>query len=329
MNVERINELLSFDDVHVLVLGDVMLDEYILGSATRISPEAPVPVVSLSEKVHRLGGAANVAMNTQSLGAHTSLIGLIGNDDYGKIITGLTKDRKGMQTFLVNDHSRRTTCKTRILASNQNLLRVDNEDTHPIDSEIVTKIIKMVKFLNHERPIDIIILQDYNKGLFSPEMIEAIIAWAKENKVKTALDPKQENIEYFKGVDIFKPNLKELRNFLGHEVKVESKALRQSCVEVFDQMDCDMVLLTLSADGVFVSTEEDHHWESTSVQSIVDVSGAGDTVISLVSLLYANGDASISEIGQLANLGGAAVCKIPGVGVVDKKMIANVTKNMK
>ncbi|MCL4107844.1 UNVERIFIED_CONTAM: hypothetical protein GTU68_027229 [Idotea baltica] len=187
----------------------------------------------------------------------------------------------------------------------------------------------MLKFIHHEQNIDIIILQDYNKGLFSQEMIKMVIKWSKDNHVKTALDPKQQNIDFFKGVDIFKPNLKELRNFIGQEINIERKSLSDACYNVLQRMECDMVLLTLSADGVYVATEDSSHWESTSVQSIVDVSGAGDTVISIVSLLYANGEASLTEIGKLANYGGAAVCKIPGVGVVNKSMIVGVVEKMK
>ena len=328
MEAGRIEELLDFDDLHVLVIGDIMLDEYLIGNTTRISPEAPVPIVNLDKKVHRLGGAANVAMNTSSLGAQTSLIGIIGNDENGEIIAKLTNEKERLKAYLVKDFTRRTTSKTRVLVANQNLLRIDNEDVFDVDKEIVSKVENMLKFIHHQKSIDIIILQDYNKGLFSPAMIKMVMTWLKKNKVKSALDPKIHNIELFKGVDIFKPNLKELRQFLGGQIEITSEALRKAGRNALKKMACDALVLTLSADGVYLINEESDHWESTSIQSIVDVSGAGDTVISVVALLYAKSEASLDEIGKLSNYAGAAVCSVPGVGVVDKSMVLSVVKSV-
>ncbi|WP_235296102.1 bifunctional heptose 7-phosphate kinase/heptose 1-phosphate adenyltransferase [Portibacter marinus] len=329
MKRERIEQLLQFSDVHVLVLGDIMLDEYIFGNTKRISPEAPVPVVNLEKRHYRLGGAANVAMNTFALGAKTSIIGLIGDDFNGRLLTSLTDENKEMNTFLIKDVGRKTTCKTRILAANQHLLRVDNEDEYEVDDEIVGKVESMLKYIHHNTRIDIIVMQDYNKGFFSPAMIRAVINWSKENGVKSALDPKVNHIDVYKGVDIFKPNLKEVKTYLGSEVSVNLEGLAKVNEAIQERLSIDMLILTLSAEGIYVANQEGAHWESTSVQSIVDVSGAGDTVMSLVALLYCNEEASIEEIAQLANFGGAAVCRIPGVAVVDKEMIMNVIEKVK
>ncbi len=320
----RIEQVLNFDNLHAVVIGDVMLDEYILGSAKRISPEAPVPIVELASREHRLGGAGNVAINTCSLGAKTTLIGLIGDDANGQILTQLTKDHQNLSSYLIKDGGRKTTCKTRILASSQHLLRVDNEDRHDIPSPLVEKVEKMLKFIHHSTKIDVIILQDYNKGFFSAEMIQMLLSWSKSNGILTALDPKLERVSLFKGVDIFKPNLKEVIAFLGHEVAITKEDLQSACSQVALKMESELVVITLSADGICSRKDDAFHWESSSIQSIVDVSGAGDTVISLVALLYANKDASIEEITLLANLGGGAVCRLPGVAVVDNGMILDV-----
>jgi rfaE bifunctional protein kinase chain/domain len=328
MEVERINELLKFENLHVLVLGDIMLDEYLIGDSNRISPEAPVPVVNLKNKVHRLGGAANVALNTNSLGARTSLIGIIGDDEAGEIITRITNETDGVYSYLIKDHSRRSTCKTRVLAANQQLLRIDNEDTFDASLDIVAKVQNMLKYIHHNNALDIIILQDYNKGVFSPEMIEMVISWSKENGVKTALDPKERNIDLYKGVDVFKPNLREIVRYLGSEVILDLENLKLAGSSSIARMACNLLVLTLSAKGIFLMDQSEAHWERTSIQNIVDVSGAGDTVISIVSLLYAAGEASMEEIGKLANYSGSAVCKVPGVGVIDKSMILNITKSM-
>lgn len=328
MEAERIEQLLDFEDLHILVVGDIMLDEYLIGNASRISPEAPVPVVNLNERVHKLGGAANVAMNTSSLGAHTSLIGLVGNDENGKAINKLTKEKKHLESFIIKDDNRKTSCKTRVLAANQNLLRIDNEDTFDVDLAIVSEVEKMLMSIHRQRSIDFVILQDYNKGFFSKAMITMMMRWLKENGVKSALDPKVNNIDLFEGVEIFKPNLKEVSQFLGIDIEVNEESLKQMGGLALQKMNSDLLVLTLSAEGVFLMQEDKEHWESTSIQSIIDVSGAGDTVISIVSLLYAKGEASIEEIGKLSNYAGAAVCRIPGVGIVDKSLILDVVKSV-
>ena len=321
-------QLLEFSDVHVLVLGDIMIDEYIFGQTNRISPEAPVPVVQLKSREHRLGGAANVAMNTSSLGAKTTMIGIIGDDFNGRILTSLTNEKKDIKTFFIKDTARKTTCKTRILADNQHLLRVDNEDDYDSDDEVVAKVENMLKYVHHNQKVDILILQDYNKGFFSPSMIKMVMNWSKANAIRTALDPKEKHLELFKGVNIFKPNLKEVKHFLGKEVILNEKGLKDCGTRVLKLMACEVMVLTLSSKGIFIAEKSSHHWESTSAQSIVDVSGAGDTVMGLVALLYSKSIATQEELAQLANYGGAAVCRVPGVAVVDKEMIINVVKKV-
>lgn len=329
MEIERIKELLKFEHLHVLIIGDIMLDEYLIGTADRISPEAPVPVVNLNKKVHRLGGAANVALNTNSLGARTSLIGIVGNDEAGDIVCRITEETKGVYSYLIKDDSRKTTCKTRVLAANQNLLRIDHEDTFDVSEDLVKTVENMLNYIHHENPLDIIILQDYNKGIFSPEMIKMVISWSRLNRVKTALDPKERNIDLYRGVDIFKPNLRELSKYLGHEIALTPESLELAGSSTIQRMDCNLLVLTLSSKGIFLMDRNEAHWEKTSMQNIVDVSGAGDTVISVVSLLFAAGEAKREEVGRLANYAGAAVCKLPGVGVIDEQMILGITKNIK
>ncbi len=322
MKRARVEELLNFEKLHVAVLGDVMLDEYLIGKAERISPEAPVPIVNLSEKTFKLGGAANVAMNTSSLGATTSLIGIIGKDSNGEKITELSKQADQLTAYLIEDSSRKTTCKTRVLAGSQQLLRIDSEDLYPAVEGIVKKVVQILNFCHHSNPIDIIIFQDYNKGFFSPEMIKALMQWSADNKVKTCLDPKTENIDLFRGVSIFKPNLKEMAKYLNEKIEINEGFLSKSSEKVFERINCEYFVLTLSSGGIWISNRIKNHLQPiTSVKTIIDVSGAGDTVIALISLLIISGKASIKEICILSNYAGGAVCNVPGVGIITKNMV--------
>ena len=321
MKKERAKELLSFDGMHVAVIGDIMLDEYMFGNIERISPEAPVPVVLMQSKEHKLGGAANVAMNTKNLGVETSLIGIIGNDAQGEKIESICKEERLLTAFLIKDFQRKTTCKTRVLAKNQQIIRIDNEDIIESDSEIIKKTLNILKFTHQAKPIQIIIFQDYNKGFFSPKMIDALMNWASTNKIITCLDPKFNNIQLFKGLHLFKPNLREIETFLNQKIQLNKKDLELVAKSIFEKLDCNFLVLTLSSNGIYISDSQKSHHESIKSKSIVDVSGAGDTVIALVSLLLFKGEASLEEIAQLANYAGAVVCNIPGVAIIDIEAI--------
>lgn len=320
MKKDRIRELLNFDNHHILVIGDVMLDQYILGKVNRISPEAPVPVLDLNERSFKLGGAANVALNVKSLGAEVSLIGVIGNDRHGSLLKSQLEKASIADTLVIDDN-RKTTCKTRIIAQNQHLLRIDEESLDEIDQDLADHILANAEEIHRAKKVDLIIFQDYNKGCLSPYLITEVIKWAKKNNVKTALDPKVNNIDYYKGVDFFKPNLKEIRNILKREFQITLKDLNEAAENIRKILNSTTILVTLSAQGIFIYSDKKGQIIPTYTKEIVDVSGAGDSVLAVCALLYLLGEASSKEIGKIANYTGAAVCKISGVGIITKDLI--------
>lgn len=323
MKKERIEELLDFAGLHVMVLGDIMLDEYLRGNTTRLSPEAPVPVLNFEERSHKLGGAANVAINLTNLEVQTSLIGVLGNDEAGMHLSRLCGEQDRLASYLIKDESRVTTCKTRVLAKNQHLLRIDHEDTAPVHRELVTKVIAQLASVHTDHPIDIMIFQDYNKGFFSSEMIEGLMKWAKTHEVFTSLDPKTDNIDLFKGIDVFKPNRRELINYLGYEFPLDPNGLLETSKKVLEKLSASWLTLTLSSNGIYIASKVNAHHQPTKATSIIDVSGAGDTVLAISSLLIYQAKASIAEICKISNDAGAIVCNIPGVGIIDKKAIVS------
>lgn len=321
MKLERAKELLEFEGMHVAVLGDVMLDEYLVGSSDRVSPEAPVPVVNLKKQYSRLGGAGNVAANLVALGAKCTLVGVIGDDVSGGKLVEHCNALDGLTSYLIQDDSRITTCKKRIISRNQQLLRVDEEDDKDVDDGLVDKVLKVLKFRHHAEPLDLIILQDYNKGFFSPNMITQVISWCKENGIMTALDPKMKNLELYKGVDVFKPNLSELRHFLERDIRVEPIDLDNAVEETFDRLGCSYICLTMSADGIYISDRIKKVHERSSLRSVVDVSGAGDSVMAILCLLIQQKKSDIQEIAELGNIVGGVACSIAGVAIVTKEQI--------
>jgi rfaE bifunctional protein kinase chain/domain len=321
MDRKRIEELVDFHDINAVILGDVMLDKYLSGDIHRISPEAPVPVVDLQSSDVRLGGAANVALNVSSLGAKTTLIGLVGDDNNGVLLNKLLQDSKNIKGQLITDHQRKTTSKTRIISQNQQLIRIDDEDLHETSNKVVDHVIAKLNELHGEQKIDVLIMQDYNKGFFSPFMILELIKWARVNKIVTCVDPKKNNVALYKGVNLFKPNQKEFYQILNKDADTSIDQLEHDANKLMEIQRCQFLLLTLGSNGVFVCQGKESKLVPTKAKSIVDVSGAGDTVISLAALLYAKRNATFLELGQLSNFAGAAVCNVPGVGVINKEMI--------
>lgn len=326
MKRKRLEQLLQFDDLHVCVIGDVMLDQYLIGKIDRISPEAPVPIINLTERSHKLGGAANVAMNTASLGSHTTLIGIIGDDKDGQIIQDIASVQSNLNTELIVEKSRKTSCKTRVLSQDQHILRIDNEDINDCSKTTVSQVTNILDACHKGRKIDTIIFQDYNKGFFSRHMISTLMSWCAKNNVKTCLDPKFENIEDFKNVNLFKPNLKELVHLLGKKVETDLESLKEIGSRILNQLNCEIFILTLGAEGIFVCNANNYHLEGVQKRSIVDVSGAGDTVIAIMSLLFCAQMASLEEMSKIANYAAAAVCSVPGVGIIEK---AHILSNFK
>ncbi len=309
-----IHELLAaFKTKRVLVIGDVMIDAYMLGKVHRVSPEAPVPIVSLESSEQRLGGAANVALNLQSLGATPILCALVGADKEGRILRELLEAQQMPSGGIVSSENRVTTVKTRVIGNNQQLLRIDAEDTHPLNEQEEQAFLASVKQVIETDQIDAIIFEDYNKGLLTPAVISGVIALAKEHGIPTTVDPKKDHFLAYKGVTLFKPNLKELREGVGIDCSFQKRDLFDQAVELLEKnLGNEITFVTLSEYGVYIKDQVKSHHAPAHLRNIADVSGAGDTVISVATLCLA-AELSIESIAELSNLAGGLVCEKSGV----------------
>ena len=311
------NLLNRFKSKKVLVLGDIMLDSYLVGNVNRISPEAPVPVVQLNSKQRRLGGAANVAKNLKSLGCQVYLSSVIGNDMEGQKIKDLANSY-GMDTHsLILSDATQTTVKTRIIGNNQQLIRVDselNQELNDADSNILLQRIQE----SFKSGIDAIILEDYNKGVLTNEIISKVIKLAKKNNVFVSVDPKIDNFFVYKGVDLFKPNLKELKEGLNTSFSYPSQKdkFETSIDQLHKKLNNKISFVTLSEHGVYINDQKSQHYIPAHVRNISDVSGAGDTVIATATLCMIS-ECTLKQTAEISNLAGGMVCEKPGVISID------------
>ena len=310
-----------FAQQRILVVGDVMIDAYLRGSVTRVSPEAPVPIVNLRRSEDRLGGAANVALNLSSLGAEPILCAIVGDDHGGKTFFELLKNRGLSDVGIVKSAQRMTTIKTRVIGNNQHLLRIDEEILEDITSEEEQEFIDRIKQLL-EGNVDAMIIEDYNKGLLTQHVIETIIGLANDRKIPVSVDPKKDNFFAYKEVTLFKPNLKELKEGLGVSgLNVNDKAAFEAAVEQLEaRLENEITLVTLSENGVFVKNRADRHYIPAHIRTIADVSGAGDTVIAVATLCLVAG-LEIGVLADIANLSGGLVCEVSGVVPIDGELL--------
>ena len=304
-------------DTTVLVIGDVMVDAYLWGRVDRISPEAPVPVVQVTERSARLGGAANVALNLKALGANPVVISVIGDDDNATTLEALFTEQ-GLDTAgLIRSKKRRTTVKTRVISGHQHVVRVDEEQENDLDDADAQALIKAVALKLNALVPSVLVFEDYNKGVLSETVITGIITAAKKASVPVAVDPKKRNFFAYNGVDLFKPNLKELREGLKTEVNAaDPKSVAQATRMLEERLRNRISMITLSEHGVLVSTEGEVETFPAHRRKIVDVSGAGDTVIAVAALALAQ-DLPAGQLAQLANLAGGLVCEEVGVVPID------------
>ncbi len=307
-------------NTRVLVIGDVMLDRYLRGQVDRISPEAPVPVVQLNSSESRLGGAANVALNINAMGAKAILCSIVGRDEYGETIRDLLPRMGISNNYLLSSNDRPTTVKTRIIAANQHLLRVDNETTAPLNQGEEQQLIGRVRQILDKKDINVILFQDYNKGLLTRTMIREVQLEALKRDIPTVVDPKFNNFFEYKHSTLFKPNLKEIREALGQHFEVDRESLDQATNNLRRRLDQKYTLITLSEKGVYYHDGEQSEILPTQARKIADVCGAGDTVISVAALGLAN-QLSIREIGLLSNLAGGQVCASVGVVPVNREQL--------
>ncbi|MEO0789769.1 MAG: PfkB family carbohydrate kinase [Bacteroidota bacterium] len=309
--------MLDFSNLRVLVVGDLMLDRYLHGRVDRISPEAPVPVVRLGKEENRLGGAANVALNVQALGGQAILAGITGQDENGKLCRQLAIEAQLEIGCIITDTERPTTVKTRLVSGGQQLMRVDREETFPLNTRASEQLLSAVDVALADG-VDIILLQDYNKGVLTSELIEKIMDRADRTRSrwKTVVDPKDDNFFAYKGCGVFKPNLKEIRQQLPFLIEPTLPDLDRAASYVFDKLGCQAVMITLSELGIYVHDGERSTIYPTDAREVADVSGAGDTVIAVVACGLAAG-MQLPEIAKLANLAGGQVIAKPGVVPVD------------
>jgi D-glycero-beta-D-manno-heptose-7-phosphate kinase len=318
-----IRQLLEdFSSKTVVVIGDVMIDAYILGKVNRVSPEAPVPIVSLTAREERLGGAANVALNLKALGAKPVLCSVIGNDSDGQRLSSLLLEQEMVTDGVVRSDDRVTTVKTRVIGNHQHLLRIDAEDVHDLNKwEENALIAHLSGIIAGQRP-DAVIFEDYNKGVLTKRVISEAIALCREAGIPTAVDPKKDNFLEYRGVTLFKPNLKELREGLKMEFEFSDSAkFLQAVEELGERLDNEITFVTLSENGVYIQKDGAGVHIPAHVRSILDVSGAGDTVISVAALCLASG-MSIETIAGLSNLAGGLVCESSGVVTIDPARLA-------
>ncbi len=309
----------SFDNMHILIVGDVMIDSYLWGNVTRISPEAPVPIIASTGRENRLGGAANVALNIQALGATPIMCSVVGNDESGDTFKELLKDKNLPAEGIISSSRRMTTIKTRIISQNQHLLRVDEEKNNPLETDLEQKLQQHIEELLNTYKIDSIIFEDYDKGVLTPSTISFTIKIAQDKGIPTLVDPKKRNFLCYQGVTFFKPNLKEFREGLKIDVNSSDKEGLLAAAKAFlDQQNMTNFMVTMAEKGVMIVNKNNHHFISAEIRNIADVSGAGDTVISVSALCLA---AALDEnmVAGIANMAGGLVCEYPGVVPINKQ----------
>lgn len=311
----------SFPSVRIGVIGDVMLDTYWWGQVDRISPEAPVPVVQVDRREQRIGGAANVALNLSSLGAPVTVFSVLGEDEDGVILSGLLDECRINTAYLIESDSRITTNKMRVISRNQQMLRLDSETVHPISEKEENILIGQVeKFIKEESP-QAIIFEDYNKGVLTDNVISSVIGLCKKNSIITAVDPKRKHFFQYQGVDIFKPNLKEARealNLLTDEMG--DLFLREIHRKLKEKLRHQVSFITLSEKGVFYEDTQTSAIVPSHIRNVADVSGAGDTVIAVATLIYTL-TKDVKLMAEVANLAGGLVCESVGTVAIDKQRL--------
>lgn len=310
----------DFNRVNVLIVGDVMIDRYLRGNVTRISPEAPVPVVNLEGEDLRLGGAANVALNVRAMGATPILCSVVGDDEDGQVFRQLLPEYGMSNQSILQSKARRTTVKTRIMSGAQHLLRVDQEDTHDLTDSEVEQLLDSIQQVLDTQEIHVILFQDYNKGVLSPRVIREVILESIRRGIPSAVDPKFNNFWAYKQITLFKPNLKEIRAQSPQPVQTNLASLQAAATYIKAQLGNQHTLITLSEKGLFLETAGKGSIIPTEPRAVADVCGAGDTVISIVALgLGLRLD--LQETALLANLAGGQVCEKVGVVPVDKEQL--------
>jgi rfaE bifunctional protein kinase chain/domain len=305
----------DFDRLKVLIIGDVMLDSYIWGSVDRMSPEAPVPVVTVKKRDYRLGGAGNVAVNVHAIGATPLICSLIGNDDAAIKLRSCLKKLSISEEGLVVSNERPTTEKTRVIAS-KHIVRVDEETDREASANEEAQIIERIARLLPKA--DVVIFQDYDKGTINANVIATTVKMAREKGIPTIVDPKRRNFLSYENVTLFKPNLKELREGLKIDVQPAKQEQVEAAVsQLKTKLKAEGIMVTLSEHGIYIDYKETKVKLPAHHREIADVSGAGDTVVAIAAACVAL-RLEPKMVAALSNLGGGLVCQHVGVVPIDK-----------
>ncbi len=325
MTIESI--VAAWSNMHVCVIGDVMIDEYIYGSVSRMSPEAPVPVVDVERIDRRLGGAANVALNCKRLGAKVTIASVVGIDDYANTLHNLLTAEDIDANLIQNSKFRKTTCKQRIISKHQQMLRVDFETKEALNTPDEHAFIDAVmRYLQIQKP-DVVIFEDYNKGVLKKNVLDKLLTHCTLLQIPTAVDPKKHNFFEYIGVTIFKPNLKEINEAFELQIAPQKEALQQIHEQLFQKLRHQHTLITLSEHGIFTTDGEHTAMYPSHERKIADVSGAGDTVIAVASMTYIASD-DMALAAKWSNIAGGLVCEEIGVVPISlEKLLTEVSKN--
>lgn len=311
---------------HIFIIGDVMLDRYLFGDVNRISPEAPVQVFDIRKSENRLGGAANVAFNISALGSVPYLIGVTGDDRESELLKEQLVSLGVSTDGLITEENRPTTSKTRVISDAHHLIRIDSESKEDISETSENKLVELLE--NNANTGDVVILQDYNKGVLTKNIIHKINNVAKKKDLRVLVDPKFENFFEYKGVYLFKPNRKELEDAMGKKVK-DHNHIDVLAEEVMEKIRCENIILTLGEHGMMILEKINGKITKeiigTKARKVADVSGAGDTVISTIAVCLAGGS-SLRDAAIISNYAAGLVVEEVGIVPVYKDaLIANIS----
>jgi rfaE bifunctional protein kinase chain/domain len=321
----------NFKNNKILIIGDVMLDTYLMGHVDRISPEAPVPVVDIKEKINKLGGATNVALNIKNLGAESIVCSLIGADESGMDLYDLMREQEISTTYITTSEYRTTTNKTRVIGNNVQLIRVDKETKDNLNEQELKALKNLLTQAFNEIDINGIIIQDYNKGVVVPELLDFLNKINRKRNIPIFVDPKVKNFYSYRNINIFKPNFNELKRGINVDISIENFTEMSYHIEKFmKKQNINTFYTTLGNRGIFLSYKNDgkilHKHIEGEKRNVADVSGAGDTVISVASLLTIN-NVDVVETAILSNIAGGLVCEEVGVVPINKeKLLKEISK---
>lgn len=322
------NHFDNFNNLKILVIGDVMIDSYLYGKVDRISPEAPVPIVAVDRRENRMGGAANVAINIAAMGATPILCSVIGNDLKAEEFSEMLVEKNMPTSGIIKSKDRKTTVKFRVIGNNLQMLRVDEEDTTNINDSEFDKLCSFIENCIEKKEVDAIIFEDYDKGVILPELISKVTSLARKYSIPVSVDPKKKNFLKYREVTLFKPNLKELKEGL----KLDSlnpkdlSAMDYAIKRLLEELNLEMALVTLSEHGVMICKKDqvsggfEMQHVPAHIRNISDVSGAGDTVISVATLCLASG-MDAYHIAAISNLAGGIVCEEIGAVPINKEKL--------